>query len=640
MRRGAALFAALLAILVMVSLAAGPVQAQQAAPLLPEGPWLRIETDGFVFLGNVTEERLRGLAEDLEKLRHAFLSLVGSDAVTLEGSTPTYIYALEDSPWSRSITGGLVFVAREHRNYAVVYVHPRTSSSSVLYREYVHQILDNTASQYPLWLRQGLVEIFGMSRIWSERHSLYLGPPSSLAMMVRPAEFWPISRLLAVEQAPDLNRPDGSVFRYESWALTHYLLFGNEKTGRRLLDFLARLRAGDPPEEAFHDVLGPLFPEDPRATLRAYLERKTLGVEIRLRDERSEEDRAKLEPLEPRVGVGAMFTLDPMPDLELTVRPMDRVEVLFRLGDLLLEAVPEQHDRAARFLRRAVELDPDHGSAHLGLAVLAQRSDDPETTILQCEKALEHLPADAKWERARANLLLGSVLLDSLGRRRPGNEDDRARLARARNALRRATELNPKDPQAWTELVIAYGLEPKPLPEEMKVLEEAMERFPNRTDLVSNAVLAHGRRGDRETAEALFGRLEEMGADEPTLTRAREVLLRLAFYEADRLIYQEHHDDAIGLFARIQSQTTDPRLRQQVTDRITLLERAEEYNRFIDRLLESQERMAHGDLAGAQALLDELRETARPGEQTEVVEALAERLAGLQSEPDAAGRPR
>lgn len=168
-----------------------------------------------------------------------------------------------------------------------------------------------------------------------------------------------------------------------------------------------------------------------------------------------------------------------------------------------------------------------------------------------------------------------------------------------------------------------------------------MERFPDRIDLVSNAVLAHGRRGDRETAEALYRRLEEMGANPPTLTRAREVLLRLAFYEADRLIHQDRHDDAIGLFGRIQSQTTDPRLRQQVTDRIALLERAEEYNWFIDRLLDSQERMANGDLQGAAVLLDELRQTARPGKQTEVVEALVERLAGLQAEPRRDGaRPR
>ena len=48
--------------------------------------------------------------------------------------------------------------------------------------------------------------------------------------------------------------------------------------------------------------------------------------------------------------------------------------------------------------------------------------------------------------------------------------------------------------------------------------------------------------------------------------------------------------------------------------------------------------MANGDLDGAGTLLEELRETARPGKQTEVVEALSQRLAGLRAERDGATR--
>lgn len=49
----------------------GPSAAQETAPLVPEGPWVRVEIEGFVIFGNAPEERLRSLATDGERLRHA-----------------------------------------------------------------------------------------------------------------------------------------------------------------------------------------------------------------------------------------------------------------------------------------------------------------------------------------------------------------------------------------------------------------------------------------------------------------------------------------------------------------------------------------------------------------------------------------
>lgn len=602
MRYGSVLLAALLAMWVATGLLRA--REERGSSLVPEEPWRLVETKNFVLLGNAPGERLRSLATDAERFRYAIDQV--APGIELETPVPSLVFAFHDpgtfDRFSRGsgVAGGF-FIAGDHASYFGLNVHPDVNASRILYKEYVHHLLRINDSPAPAWLRFGLAELLSHFQVIDG--VVYVGESSGIQTKVAPGDLLPISELVGLDQ-PVGTDPS---FEFQSKALLRYLLIGNAVTHQEFDSYIRKLYGGEPPGRAFQETFREHLLDDPRVQVAAFLAQK-------------------MRPLR-------LFPVQELGAVELTTRSLDRAEVLSRLGSLLLAMGPERHLEARELLDRALELDPEDGTAHLGLAVLARTSEETETVLLHAEKALKHLPVDARWERARANLALGSALLDSLGRRRPGSESDRARLEQAREALRLSMELNPENPQPWTELVIAYGLETKPLPEELEVLAEAMERFPNRVDLVSNAVLAHGRRGDRVTAEALYRRLEKMGADERTLTRAREVLLRLAFYEADRLIHQERHDDAIGLFARIQSETTDPRLRQQVTDRIALLERAEEYNRFIDRLLESQERMANGDLEGAEALLEELKETARPGQQTEVVEALAERLMGLQAEP-------
>jgi len=598
----------LLAALVAIPLAGGPLMAQELAPAVPEGPWLRIETQGFILLGNVPEERLRSVASDLEHLRHVFLRLAGGDAVTLEGQAPTFVYALEGKSSIFPIPGGGFFLPRKHRNYAVVHAHPGVHPTTVLFREYIHQLLHTTEIPYPLWLRQGLVELFGTASISdfgaTGRIRVLIGRQPEFAVPVQASDFRPLEWFFALEEIPHLESPEGSLFRYQTWALVHYLLLGNDLAARRLPDFVERLRAGVTPEAAFRTTLAPVLPEDLRGALKSYL---------------------TSYPTAGRLPI-LRFDLGEQPELRLEARPMERPEVLFHLGDLLLEAAEQHQHKARRFLQEAVELAPEHGGAHLDLARLARRAGETQTALHHAERALPHLPADAISQRGQAHQVLGSALLDSLDRRRPQSETDRERLERARIALREATGLLPDEPQPWVELTVGYGLEPEPLPEELEVVEEALERFPDRPELVANAVLAYGRRRDRETAEELYQRLVEMNADEATLARAREVLFRLAFFEADRLISQGRHQDAVGIFAEIQAGTRDPRLHRQVTERIALLKRAEEYNRFIDLLLECQERIANDDLDGATTQLAELRDMAHPGKQTEVVEALARRL--------------
>lgn len=95
MRDGSVWLAALLAIPVTISGLTGPLRAQTGEPLLPEGPWVQVETEGFVLLGNAPEERLQSLATDAERFREAIRQV--APGIRLHTPEPARVFAFRDA---------------------------------------------------------------------------------------------------------------------------------------------------------------------------------------------------------------------------------------------------------------------------------------------------------------------------------------------------------------------------------------------------------------------------------------------------------------------------------------------------------------------------------------------------------------
>ena len=120
---------------------------------------------------------------------------------------------------------------------------------------------------------------------------------------------------------------------------------------------------------------------------------------------------------------------------------------------------------------------------------------------------------------------------------------------------------------------------------------------------------------------------------EATLARAREVLLTMDYRDAARLVRQDRLDDAIAVFARIQAESTNPALQQQVAAQLEKLESTAQTLRFGALYRKFTNLLADRQFDRAGAVLRELDALAQPGRQREEVEKLGKRLAALR-DPD------
>jgi Tfp pilus assembly protein PilF len=595
-----------------VPLAAALVAAAAAAAGAPAGPlersWVRAATEHFTFYGAADPAQVAAVATDLERLRAVLVQMAPRGRFDSEVPIRLYLFDSEAelAPFRpaggggelSSPTGGPVgFLApHEHGVYgAVLLADPSMRSSRYVYKQYLHWVLDANLPELPLWFRQGLAELYSTFEV-RDGHA-HIGLP--VEEHVRWLRGTPAGEELVGLAGPfgivELRTEDLGFFPM-AWATVHYLAIGNDAHRQRLPVYLQRAVAGAAADEAFREAFGRTQAEVERE-IAAYVAAPTFRY--------------------------VKVPLASLPEPRVELAEMAPAEVEYRLGDLLAHAVPDAHGRAAARFRAALAFDPGHGLARAGLGWLAEQAGDDAGAVAAYAEAVERAPDDYLVQH-----LYGDRLLAGLGRRRPESEEDLATLRRAQTALRRVTELAPRFPEGWARLGYALNLDPEGSAEAVAALERAVALLPARMDVALNLLLAHARAGDAAAAEALIASMAARGAGEETLARAHELRLQLAFAEVNVLTRADRLSEAAELLAWIQATTRDPATARRAADQLDLVSRAVRYNRFMELFGGLADQMAAGDRDAARATLEELRTVAKPGRQTEAVEALAARLAG------------
>ncbi len=598
----------------LVSLSLLAVSAATTAEAAGESDrWIRVDTAHFTFFSNGREDIVRTIAYDLEALRHVLTQLApGTD---LDAAVPTFFYVFGDeasfAPYRlvrradrgsgpqhfgtpMALAAGFL-VPHEHGNYAAVIGHPYSRPVRFVYKQYVHQLLHDHLPALPLWLRHGLAEYYSTFEIDGDTAKIGLPVQAHLEGL----RLWgtvrtlALAEVLALDELPHDGGARGGFFT-RAWALTHYLLRKDPALQKQLAAFVRRVSRGVDPGQAFAEA----FDVD-LAALEASLETYLLQREMTYA--RIPIDRGA-HPAE--------------------ITPLAGHEVLYRLGNLLAHSSPGHAEAAARHFRGALELAPEHGPSHAGLGTLAQAAGDDATALSHYRRAAQLSGADYL-----VQYLYGDSLARSLEGRRPQDEDAETRLAAAVVALEHSVALQPQFAQAWARLGYALNLAPEPSPRAAEALERALELLPGRLDVTYNLLLARARLGQREAADTAVVRLRWLGADDATLGRAREVQLRMDYREANRLVKDTRLDDAIAVFAGIAAETTDPSLRQQTEQRLSLLEPAAQYNRFGALYNEAVQLLREHRTQAAADVIARLEEITKPGRQRQMVDTLLEIVA-------------
>src|SRR5688500_12163738 len=336
------------------------VQAKPRLLLPPQtrDNWRSVRTNHLLVIGNADAEKLRQVAAWLEFFHSAFARLVSRNV--LDSSVPTTVIVFRDdasfTPFNPLYQGRPVdlagfFQPGDDVNYIALSLDPDNRDPfSTAFHEYVHLHLRDNVPDAPLWLNEGLAELYG-SLQFSGNEALLGAPLSHYLRLLRANELLPLSTLFSIgTNSPHYNEQEKSgIFYGQSWALVHYLMLGASGTKgggqEQFKRFLQQVSSGETAAKALQDSFG----------MSLAVVENELAAYIR----RGEFPALRIASADPQ----AYASYTAMQRSSLT-----EAEANYYLGDLLFHINRESD--AERYFKQAIALDPGLLSAHASLGLI------------------------------------------------------------------------------------------------------------------------------------------------------------------------------------------------------------------------------------------------------------------------------
>jgi tetratricopeptide (TPR) repeat protein len=356
--------------LAMGFLVATPVFADEV-PLVKR-QWFEARSTHFNIYSCGEPLRVFKVASELEQFCGTYSLLAGAQALA---SPPIVVIVFPDHD---SMKPFLPLYKGQPENLAGFFVHgddqnlivlslpdadTETMDMSVVFHEYTHLLLRRNDRIWPLWLKEGMAEIY--STFETTGYTAFIAQPIQHHLELLAHEpMMPLPELFPVtHDSPQYNeRERQGIFYAQSWLLTHLLFAGDSSVLRtRFGNYTPLLRAGQNPVQAFTNALGLNLPQM-EAQLHRYLENGQFApIQLTLPSSISQ----------PR----SLFT-----------RPLTPVENYFRLGDELLRI--NRLDAAEKYFTGAKQLAPASPLPYEGLGLLAIRRDKADEALQEFKESL------------------------------------------------------------------------------------------------------------------------------------------------------------------------------------------------------------------------------------------------------------
>ena len=317
--------------------------------------WRSVRTNHMFVIGNAEPEKLRQVATWLEFFHGAFARLVSRNV--LESSVPTTVIIFRDdasfTPFKplyqgRPTNAAGYFQPGEDVNYIAISLDPNERNPySTAFHEYVHLHIRDNVPGAPLWLNEGLAELYGSLQFSGNEAQLGV-PIYSYLRLLREQELLPLEKLLSIDtSSPHYNEQDKTgVFYGQSWAMVHYLMLGNRDRQEQFKRFLQKVSRGENAAKAIEDAYG-MSLATLEKELRDYVQRGNLMAQR----------------------ITNVDNPDSYASYTATQRSsLSEGEANYYLGDLLLHSGREQD--AERYFKQAIALDPGFTPAHAALGTL------------------------------------------------------------------------------------------------------------------------------------------------------------------------------------------------------------------------------------------------------------------------------
>ncbi len=341
--------------------AAPEVATNQA---LWQRPWLESRTAHFNVYSCGPTQEVAKITARLEQFCEAYSLLAGARAVA---SPPIVVMAYPDRqdlvpflPMRDGKPASLTafFQRSSDENLIVLPLAGyRGDAFEVVFHEYAHLLLRHNARVWPIWLTEGMAELYSTFTPTNGQQVRIGGELPRHLRVLADQPLMPLDKLFAVtHSSPEYNeRQLQGVFYAEAWLLTHYLVAAENGARRAGLgEFTTRLRAGQPPIAAFTNAFHMSLAAMENA-LKRYLGRGQFPT------------------------ISLQVPADLWAPRALVRRQLSPAEVCFRLGDQLARV--SRPDAAREFFLRAQKLAPASPLSYEGLGSLAASDDNAEAAV-------------------------------------------------------------------------------------------------------------------------------------------------------------------------------------------------------------------------------------------------------------------
>ncbi len=358
---------------VLLELGIYDVPAQTNGIPLVQRQWFETRTAHFNIYSCGAPQDVYKLSARLEQFCQAFTLLAGAQAVA---SPPIVVIAFPDyralQPFlplyqGRPANLAAFFQRGSDENLIVLALPPTNSAYSdldVIFHEYTHLLFRHNDRLWPLWLKEGMAEVY--STFETTGYTARIGLPIQHHLRVLAQQpLMPLAELFAVvHDSPQYNeRNRQGIFYAESWLLTDFLMAGDNPEYRaRFGQFNHFLQLGQLPVQAFTNALQTSLPAM-EAELRRYLRQN------------------RFMPLE------LSLKADISSPIAVTTRPLTPVENYFRLGDELLRI--RRPDDAEVYFQQAQKLAPASPLPYEGLGLLAAERGQRKEALRDLQEALQ-----------------------------------------------------------------------------------------------------------------------------------------------------------------------------------------------------------------------------------------------------------
>ncbi|HUJ44778.1 MAG TPA: DUF1570 domain-containing protein [Opitutaceae bacterium] len=444
--------------------------------------WIWARTDHFEMFSSASEEESRDLLVNLEQFRATVLSIYSLPRLR-DPRTTVVVFGTDRQfdPFKPLYNGtptdvaGYCIGSSDETVIALTTGHGFTAAGEIIFHEYVHLLLSAGGEQPPLWLNEGLAELFSTFRIRKGSVELGRAKPDHVDTLNH-LHLMPLSWLFAVttESSSYNEGVRQSIFYAESWALVHYLVCGEDCATdlpklRRFKDLLAL--PDSVVDRSFREAFGMSY-GDMEANLRRYLQSGQYFIH-----------RDKL----------------PVGDLSAQVkfRTADDFEQEVALVNLRWR-VRQDASTAYRLLQLA-QSRPGAPRPHEVLAAVAMREGDPEGAFVHWRRA-----ADLGSENAYIYLQLAKEKLDeitsglSLDYRMPAEL-----TGQLRSWLDRAVGLSPNYLEAYEALADVEALAESPRLDVMNRVQGNLPRMKDKMRTLFAIAIVRWRTQDFVTARQI-----------------------------------------------------------------------------------------------------------------------------------------